>query len=79
VSQAGWIHGHGTRIWAASDMETFSTWSSEVFPFSSQIHSRIDIDADLPVAGHYAKHRRPWSVRPERWTNMGDGLCDWMS
>jgi len=33
VSQAGWIHAHGdvgTGIWAASDMETFSTWSNEL-------------------------------------------------
>jgi hypothetical protein len=31
VSQAGWIHGDTEpSIWAASDMETFSTWSTEV-------------------------------------------------
>jgi len=38
VSQAGWVYGSlGDRsqaaIWAASDMETFSTWTSEVFLF----------------------------------------------
>ena len=34
VSQAGWIQGGSTsglaRVWAASDMETFSTWKSDV-------------------------------------------------
>jgi len=31
VSQGGWIsNGRKTRIWAASDMETFSCWSSEL-------------------------------------------------
>ena len=38
VAQAGWIYDHpGPKIWASSDMETFSTWSSEVvdfYPFS---------------------------------------------
>ncbi|KIK68593.1 hypothetical protein GYMLUDRAFT_36052 [Collybiopsis luxurians FD-317 M1] len=29
VSQAGWMPD-GSRIWAASDMETFSTWSEEL-------------------------------------------------
>lgn len=33
ISQAGWIsNAHGTGIWAASDMETFSCWSNEVGP-----------------------------------------------
>ena len=33
VSQVGWIESSNTlntKIWAASDMETFSTWSDEV-------------------------------------------------
>jgi WD repeat-containing protein 89 len=34
ISQAGWIHprnnNSGSRIWASSDMETFSTWTPEV-------------------------------------------------
>jgi WD repeat-containing protein 89 len=31
VSQAGWIYGQEQpKIWAASDMETFSAWSNEV-------------------------------------------------
>ncbi|KAK7061372.1 WD40 repeat-like protein [Favolaschia claudopus] len=31
VSQAGWIHtSRGAKIWAHSDMETFSTWSDEL-------------------------------------------------
>ncbi|KIJ70375.1 hypothetical protein HYDPIDRAFT_65519, partial [Hydnomerulius pinastri MD-312] len=31
VSQGGWIHdAQGTRVWAASDMETFSCWSNEL-------------------------------------------------
>jgi WD repeat-containing protein 89 len=31
VSQAGWINAEARpKIWAASDMETFSTWSNEV-------------------------------------------------
>ncbi|KAF8624582.1 hypothetical protein AX15_005804 [Amanita polypyramis BW_CC] len=37
ISQAGWIPGPngqgGASIWAASDMETFSTWTSELDPF----------------------------------------------
>lgn len=33
ISQGGWINNaRGTRIWAASDMETFSCWSNEVGP-----------------------------------------------
>ena len=36
VSQTGWIHGESgsmsASVWAASDMETFSTWTSEVSP-----------------------------------------------
>lgn len=32
ISQAGWMDSpSGLKIWAASDMETFSTWSDEVF------------------------------------------------
>ncbi|KAH7931423.1 WD40 repeat-like protein [Leucogyrophana mollusca] len=35
VSQAGWVHTQsGTRVWAASDMETFSCWSNELDPLS---------------------------------------------
>ena len=34
ISQTGWIHRQSESIsasvWAASDMETFSTWTSEV-------------------------------------------------
>jgi len=34
VSQAGWIQGgsmfDSARVWAASDMETFSTWKNDV-------------------------------------------------
>lgn len=31
ISQADWIHtSSGAKIWASSDMETFSTWSDEV-------------------------------------------------
>jgi len=31
ISQGGWIsNARGTRIWAASDMETFSCWSDEL-------------------------------------------------
>ncbi|KAI9575052.1 WD40-repeat-containing domain protein [Boletus coccyginus] len=31
ISQGGWIsNARGTRIWAASDMETFSCWSNEL-------------------------------------------------
>jgi hypothetical protein len=31
ISQAGWIRTHeGAKIWALSDMETFSIWSNEV-------------------------------------------------
>lgn len=34
VSQGGWIsNARGSRIWAASDMETFSCWSNEVGSF----------------------------------------------
>jgi hypothetical protein len=32
ISQAGWIRTYeGAKIWALSDMETFSIWSNEVF------------------------------------------------
>lgn len=37
ISQAGWIHGSSdaqpkqAEIWAATDMETFSTWTPEVY------------------------------------------------
>ena len=37
ISQAGWIHGANygypdqAGIWAATDMETFSTWTREVY------------------------------------------------
>lgn len=41
ISQVGWIHSSsstGPKIWASSDMETFSTWTGEVrFAFSSGI------------------------------------------
>ena len=37
VSQAGWIQGESTSgsagVWAASDMETFSTWKTDVGSF----------------------------------------------
>ncbi|KAJ6516287.1 WD40-repeat-containing domain protein [Mycena sanguinolenta] len=37
VSQAGWIHtSSGAKIWAHSDMETFSTWSDELDLLQSQ-------------------------------------------
>ncbi|KAK2462339.1 hypothetical protein APHAL10511_005645 [Amanita phalloides] len=36
ISQAGWIHEPigqgGANVWAASDMETFSTWTNELDP-----------------------------------------------
>lgn len=39
VSQTGWIYGQSgsmsASVWAASDMETFSIWTSEVSPSSS--------------------------------------------
>ncbi|KAF8351007.1 WD40 repeat-like protein [Amanita rubescens] len=36
ISQAGWIPGEGgAKIWAASDMETFSTWTYELDPLLS--------------------------------------------
>jgi len=37
VSQAGWMHtSSGAKIWAHSDMETFSTWSDELDLLQSQ-------------------------------------------
>lgn len=38
ISQAGWVYGavedtSQAAIWAATDMETFSTWTNEVFLF----------------------------------------------
>ncbi|KAJ7162612.1 WD40-repeat-containing domain protein [Mycena crocata] len=37
VSQAGWIHSASkAKIWASSDMETFSTWSDELDLLQSQ-------------------------------------------
>jgi len=42
ISQAGWICGPaGPNVWAASDMETFSTWSKELDP-------RADLDIRNP-------------------------------
>jgi WD repeat-containing protein 89 len=42
VAQAGWLPSRSgpPRVWSASDMETFSTWSHEVSPRSMMI-SRI--------------------------------------
>ncbi|KAH7888111.1 WD40-repeat-containing domain protein [Phlebopus sp. FC_14] len=47
VSQGGWIcDARGTRVWAASDMETFSYWSTEL--------DRIqDIDIRNPSLHHH--------------------------
>ena len=48
ISQAGWIHSPSSgksKIWAASDMETFSSWSDEVCKGADQ----IDI-CPLPLA-----------------------------
>ncbi|KAJ7762833.1 WD40-repeat-containing domain protein [Mycena maculata] len=37
VSQAGWIHSSsGAKVWASSDMETFSTWTDELDLLQSQ-------------------------------------------
>jgi hypothetical protein len=32
IAQAGWVGEKGEGVWAGSDMETFSTWSSELDP-----------------------------------------------
>ncbi|KAF9040683.1 WD40-repeat-containing domain protein [Panaeolus papilionaceus] len=52
VSQAGWIHGAQpgqAAIWAASDMETFSTWTMEA-------EQLLNIDIRSPVL----HQRRTW-------------------
>ena len=42
VAQTGWIHGQSgsmsASVWAASDMETFSVWTSEVSLSSLRLH-----------------------------------------
>ncbi|KAF8690387.1 hypothetical protein AX14_002948 [Amanita brunnescens Koide BX004] len=51
VSQAGWTTGEGgTKIWAASDMETFSTWTNE-------LDSLLNIDIRQPSVH---SHGRTW-------------------
>ncbi|KAJ7087228.1 WD40 repeat-like protein [Mycena belliarum] len=51
VSQAGWIHAGagGAQVWASSDMETFSTWSSELDLLQSQ-------DIRAPSLHNHAQH-----------------------
>ena len=36
IAQAGWLHDHTGRpaVWASSDMETFSVWTTEVSCYS---------------------------------------------
>ena len=44
VSQAGWLETpSGPKIWAASDMETFSTWSEEVCARFIRLKADFDI------------------------------------
>ena len=69
ISQAGWIYGHSEpRIWAGSDMETFSTWSKQVkkrtltstLPVSSQpcqLDLENNIDIRLPSVHN---HQNTW-------------------
>ncbi|KAJ6510228.1 WD40-repeat-containing domain protein [Mycena vitilis] len=50
VSQAGWTHSSsGAKIWASSDMETFSTWSGELDLLQSQ-------DIRAPSLHNHAEH-----------------------
>ena len=47
ISQAGWVYGavedrSQAAIWAASDMETFSTWTNEVFLFYGFTNLRLN-------------------------------------
>ncbi|KAJ7122832.1 WD40-repeat-containing domain protein [Mycena epipterygia] len=50
VSQAGWTHSpSGAKIWASSDMETFSTWSDELDLLQSQ-------DIRGPSLHNHAQH-----------------------
>ncbi|KAJ7873374.1 WD40-repeat-containing domain protein [Mycena olivaceomarginata] len=50
VSQAGWMHtSSGAKIWAHSDMETFSTWSDELDLLQSQ-------DIREPSLHNHAQH-----------------------
>ncbi|KAJ7047758.1 WD40-repeat-containing domain protein [Mycena alexandri] len=50
VSQADWIHSpSGARIWASSDMETFSTWSDELDLLQTQ-------DIRAPSLHNHAQH-----------------------
>ncbi|KAL1665656.1 WD40-repeat-containing domain protein [Schizophyllum commune] len=52
ISQAGWVGAGGAKgaIWAASDMETFSTWSGELDRYSS-------LDIKIPAV---QRIDRPW-------------------
>ncbi|KAJ7781650.1 WD40-repeat-containing domain protein [Mycena metata] len=50
VSQADWIHSSsGAKIWASSDMETFSTWSDELDLLQTQ-------DIRAPSLHNHAQH-----------------------
>ncbi|KAJ7179505.1 WD40-repeat-containing domain protein [Mycena filopes] len=50
ISQADWIHSSsGARIWASSDMETFSTWSDELDLLQTQ-------DIRAPSLHNHAEH-----------------------
>ncbi|KAF8211539.1 WD40-repeat-containing domain protein [Mycena galopus ATCC 62051] len=50
VSQAGWMHASsGAKIWAHSDMETFSTWSDELDLLQTQ-------DIREPSLHNHAQH-----------------------
>lgn len=49
ISQGGWIsNACGTRIWAASDMETFSCWSNEVSPLC-RVSTQITLTGKCPA------------------------------
>jgi WD repeat-containing protein 89 len=66
IAQAGWVNGHSGSpgIWASSDMETFSTWSSEVSRKSTAIYAtflitltQLDRILDIDIR-HPTVHRQ---------------------
>lgn len=59
VAQAGWLHDRMGRpgVWAASDMETFSVWTSEV---RRSTHLDVPLPSLVPPAARGSR-RLPWT------------------
>ncbi|KAF8876287.1 WD40-repeat-containing domain protein [Gymnopilus junonius] len=80
VSQAGWIQGcpnlDSAAIWAASDMETFSTWQSDLDQLlsldirSPVLHQRRTWVTDYLITTHSSSHCYP---NPTIFTGSNEG------